>query len=287
MSTTYLQRIVKGMATTPQEWNEHLVTFHRRFENATCGPFSLMRTAHGETSYQVLARRTLEMVPNAQSILDLGCGEGFLLRKLRRLRGPRAELVGIDLSDAEIERARALNDDITFICGDARSADLGAARFDAVVSHLVLMIASEPEAMLRAVHGSLRASGYLLAMVQDFPVHESFGALLTAAIDELKRTYQSFLPEIPNRVRFEDADELGALLDASGFTMIDYERYEVRAWFTPAEVWAFMQRIYHYGLFESPVRERIQAVTEAAMQPMIEDGRFEVVFPLRLLIARA
>src|SRR4029077_2882671 len=63
------------------------------------------------------------------SILDLGCGTGLHAHELAR-RG--YEVVGIDRSEAMLERARSVPTSATFLQGDVRSVDLDR-RFDAVV----------------------------------------------------------------------------------------------------------------------------------------------------------
>jgi SAM-dependent methyltransferase len=62
------------------------------------------------------------------SILDLGCGTGAHAHELTR-RG--YEIVGVDRSEAMLERARRTRTGASFVLGDVRSVDLGR-RFDAV-----------------------------------------------------------------------------------------------------------------------------------------------------------
>src|SRR5271155_5408107 len=116
MSTSYMRRLIGGETPSIDEWNEHLIAFHSRFENATSGPLSLMRTTEGETSYQILTRRVAEVAPAARAVLDIGCGDGLLLRKVRRAYSYPVELVGIDLCQVELDRARGMLDGATFVC---------------------------------------------------------------------------------------------------------------------------------------------------------------------------
>jgi SAM-dependent methyltransferase len=287
MSTTYLRRVFAGDVPTPDEWNEHLIAFHGHFENVTCGPMSVMRSDAGETSYQVLARRAHELAPGAGAVLDIGCGEGLLLRKLRRLYGERTELAGIDLSEAEIGRARAMLDHATFICGDARTTDLGTERFDMIVSHLTFMIAAQPNRILQRARRALRTGGVMIAVLEEIPLHPSVARILAAATSALRADHKRFAPVIPERARFEDDAELRTMLAASGFSSAELERYEVRGRFTRAEIWAFVQRVYPYGLLSAPLRDRVHYAVDGALTGLLAaDGRTEIVFPLRLIVAR-
>ena len=58
------------------------------------------------------------LVPEGRHVLDLGCGTGDLLASLKPSRG-----VGIDFSQAMVERARALNPRLTFLHGDVEALD--------------------------------------------------------------------------------------------------------------------------------------------------------------------
>lgn len=67
-------------------------------------------------------------------VLDVGCGEGLLTRRI----APFArEVVGVDADAGGIERARELAPDLTYVHGDALTADLGGP-YDLVTCFMVL-----------------------------------------------------------------------------------------------------------------------------------------------------
>ena len=67
---------------------------------------------------------------DAATILDLGCGTGIHAALLREAG---YELVGVDVSEAMLERARSENPELTFILGDVRTVRL-EQKFDVVTS---------------------------------------------------------------------------------------------------------------------------------------------------------
>ena len=78
--------------------------FHRQYPGVTSRAFARGRIDQGGSSYAWLAD---EVPEGAGRILDLGCGDGHLLDVLRS-RGLVAEqLVGVDLSAAELEAGRS------------------------------------------------------------------------------------------------------------------------------------------------------------------------------------
>ena len=89
--------------------------------------------------------------------LDVGCGEGRFCRMLRE-RGIRA--VGVDPTEALLERARQLDPGGEYRLG--RAEELEAGSFDLVVSYLSLIDIPDLATGLARMVASLRAGGTLL-----------------------------------------------------------------------------------------------------------------------------
>ena len=62
--------------------------------------------------------------------LDVACGQAWHFSALRG----RAEMVGVDLSDAQLARARADCPEATFVCADMSAIELPVAGFDLVTN---------------------------------------------------------------------------------------------------------------------------------------------------------
>jgi SAM-dependent methyltransferase len=62
--------------------------------------------------------------------LDLACGQAWHFWALRG----RAEMVGVDLSDAQLARARARSPEATFVCADMAAIEFPPAGFDLVTN---------------------------------------------------------------------------------------------------------------------------------------------------------
>src|SRR6185312_7939525 len=72
-------------------------------------------------------------------VLEIGCGNGFLLSQIVEWFGDRFHLVGVDATPEmiEIARSRRLNGDI--LVGDVRTLDFADGAFDALISERVLI----------------------------------------------------------------------------------------------------------------------------------------------------
>lgn len=87
------------------------------------------------THYHPLA---LRLAPQARTALDVGCGEGLLVRRLRTAGVPRVTGVDVDAAQVELARAASAGDDgVTYVVGDALDV-LDGETFDLVTCYATL-----------------------------------------------------------------------------------------------------------------------------------------------------
>jgi SAM-dependent methyltransferase len=98
-------------------------------------------------------------------VLDLGCGCGVPVS--RELTVLRHKVVGVDLSDRQVERARRLVPQARFIRADATEISFENETFDAIVCLYMLIHVplDRQERLLRRMRDWLRPGGVLLATV--------------------------------------------------------------------------------------------------------------------------
>lgn len=73
------------------------------------------------------------LVPEGQTVLELGCAQGNLLSALKPSKG-----VGVDFCPEAVEKARTTNPHLEFVLADVHDLDLGPRTFDyIIVSELV------------------------------------------------------------------------------------------------------------------------------------------------------
>jgi SAM-dependent methyltransferase len=129
-----------------------------------------------ETPAAVWVEKLERRLPERSRVLDLGCGGG----------GPttvalaaRHDVLGVDISDRQLERARRLVPEARFMRADATEVALEQESFDAVVS--LFMLGHVPRAkqrpLLERIYGWLAPGGLLLA------------TLATANTDDVEETW--------------------------------------------------------------------------------------------------
>lgn len=119
----------------------------------------------GHQKYVAWATSLLDMLPAEAAVLDLGCGNGIPISKLLTDAGCR--VTGVDISAVQIERARALVPEATFIQTDMSTLHFEPERFAAIVCFyaIIHVPVEEQPGIFAALHRWLQPGGYLMIIV--------------------------------------------------------------------------------------------------------------------------
>lgn len=165
----------------------------------------------------------------AERILDLGCGDGALTRKLEDMG---CELVGIDSSPELIQAALALGIDATV--QNASEMDFHE-EFDAVFSNAVLHWIKDADRLIQRVFEALRPGGRFVA---ECGGHKCIETIQTALITELEiRGYDGWAV---NPWYFPTAQEYGNRMRRVGFD-VRYIEVIPRSTRLPGDVTGFLE----------------------------------------------
>ena len=99
--------------------------------------------------------------PGPSSVLDIGCGTGRLLRKIR-VCWPDAKVTGVDPAEGMIQKARQLMPEATFIVGPAEHLAFPDSSFDLVVSTVSFHHWSDQLQGVSEVRRVLRNGGHVI-----------------------------------------------------------------------------------------------------------------------------
>jgi SAM-dependent methyltransferase len=104
-------------------------------------------------------------LPHGGTVLDLGCGCGVPTSRCLTQHG--YAVTGVDFSPIQIERARRLVPNATFLCGDVTTLDLPQHSFDAVVSFFAIIHVplAEQAKLFYTICQWLKPGGWLMATV--------------------------------------------------------------------------------------------------------------------------
>jgi SAM-dependent methyltransferase len=109
--------------------------------------------------------------PPEARIVDIGCGTGEMVSRLAALF-PQASLLGLDLEEAHLERARArcaaFGPRVRFQTGDALAVPLPSNEFDLVISrHVLQSIPDAPRAVAEMARVA-KPGGRLHVLAEDY-----------------------------------------------------------------------------------------------------------------------
>ncbi|MHB8059291.1 MAG: malonyl-ACP O-methyltransferase BioC [Gaiellaceae bacterium] len=127
----------------------------RRFERAAAAYdiFSVVQRGMAENLVERIEREP-------SSILDLGCGTGYLTALLSE-RFPGARIDAVDFAPAMIEHARARVPDATYLTCDIEELEPEPASYDLIASNATIQWLTEPEQTMARLAESLSADGEL------------------------------------------------------------------------------------------------------------------------------
>lgn len=150
-----------------------------------------------------------------EDILDVGCGTGRLLRKIRE-RWPNARLIGIDPADGMVKKARQMMPDSTFIVSLAESIPLPDTSVNLVFSTTSFHHWSDQLQGIREIRRVLRPGGqFFLADIAPLPfflrfVHRGQGQIRNE--NEVRKMFE----QIGLKVQIQRRLFLGHILVTSG-----------------------------------------------------------------------
>ena len=201
------------------------------------------------------------LAPKAgERILDLGCGDGALTKKLADMG---VLVVGVDSSAEQIAVAQRLGLDARVV--DGENLHLPPA-FDAVFSNAALHWMKKPDAVIAGVWRALKPGGRFVGEMGGAGNVAACRAALTAAVAR-----RGIDPAPLNPWYFPTAEEYAGKLRAAGFTVRHIELFP-RPTPLPTRLADWFDTFGEAFLAAVPPAERaaVKAEAEAAAAPMLK-----------------
>ncbi len=184
----------------------------------------------------------LDRVPFS-SLLDVGCGDGALLRMLHK-RYPKVSFHGVDLSAVVIERNQAALPHMQFATANV-AVDPLPGSYDVVVCTEVLEHLDDPAKALRTIAEATKPGGH---------------AVITTPTGTVHATERHF-----GHTRHMTRAELGLLAESAGFDVVEnrswgFPMYALTKWATNLDPQAALRRFggdKPYGFTERAVSQAL------------------------------
>ena len=196
-----------------------------------------------------------------ERILDLGCGDGALTKRLVDLQ---CEVVAVDSSPAQIEAATKLGLDARVMNAEALPFD---EEFDAVFSNAVLHWIKRADEAIAAVYRSLKPGGRFVA---ECGGHGCVRKVQTALVRALNRRGMDGEARVP--WYFPTPGDYATRLERAGFR-VDSIALIPRPTPLPGDVTDWLETFAHdflYGLSDGARTEYLHEV-RAELEPQLRD----------------
>lgn len=171
-------------------------------------------------------------VERGDRVLDIGCGCGQTTLELAARVGAEGSVLGLDISNPMLARARerALRADlgnVEFQQADAQICKLDAARFDLLFSRFGVMFFSSPVDAFANLKAALRPGGRLVFVAWQELIRNPWMHLpIVAAGKHLPPGGPPPAPGAPGPFAFADQKSVEGILRDSGFVNIRHESLE-------------------------------------------------------------
>lgn len=106
-------------------------------------------------------------VTDGSHVLDVACGTGVVAREAQGRVGPGGSVTGLDLGAGMLAVARSIEQDVTWMEGDAGRLPFDDDRFDAVVCQFGLMFFPDRVGAIREMLRCVKPGGVVVVAVWD------------------------------------------------------------------------------------------------------------------------
>jgi len=126
-----------------------------------------MRKGFFDTDLGLMIVRQAKIKPGG-TVVDIGCGTGFLTSLAAKAVGRKGKVIGIDLSEEMLKKAdenmtkMGSKGKVEFKIGDAENIPLEEEIADAVIGNMILHHCPEPKSAIREMARILRTNGRLV-----------------------------------------------------------------------------------------------------------------------------
>lgn len=156
-------------------------------------------------------------------VLDVGCGAGASSLALGALVGPQGHVLGLDISEQLIGRARECaptDAPVSFELADAASAALPESTFDLLFSRFGVMFFDDPTAAFTHMRRAMKPDGRLSFVCWRSAGENDWVRLPMGAIKDIVPPSPPPDPEAPGPFSFGESDRVMRILTSAGFSDI-------------------------------------------------------------------
>lgn len=263
-------------------WNEIAPRYHKRWASLNRGPF--------ESTSKLI---DLVKINKGNSVLDIACGTGVVIKEIHKKIGNSGHVIGIDSSSTAIRIARKWNEkksNLDFLNSDAEKFSF-AKKFDVITCQYALFFFPNTQKALKNMKNSLKKDGKIGISVHGRKDKVPF---FSNILDYVTQFIPDYVPAgTPNLDRFGTKSSLSNEIKKAGFTKISVKEYVFE--YSPGNFEEYWKNYIKY--IAKPLKEKLDALEYSErkqLKQLVKEKTFqytkkngEIVFPWQVLILTA
>jgi ubiquinone/menaquinone biosynthesis C-methylase UbiE len=168
-----------------------------------------------------------------ERVLDIGCGSGTTILELASRVGPNGHVLGADISERSVARAReritaAGLQQAEVICVDASTHPFAPGSFDLGFSRLGVMFFSDPVAAFSNIRRAMKPEGRLTLAVFRKPEENPWPNAPLDAVRQLLPPLTSPVREGPGMFSWADPARVHHILEDAGFCKVSLKPVDLK-----------------------------------------------------------
>lgn len=276
------------MTETPSAQEQFLTDFHNQNTGVTARAYAPLPATMGQRVYPSTYECLVNAVPTgdeATTVLDLACGDGWLLSLLANRKQAAHALIGIDMSQGELTAARSrLGDAATLHLGKAQSLPLPDKSVDYVLCHMALMLMDQLNKVLSEIDRVLKDRAVFAFVIGARPPASPALERYVSRLLEARKSSACAAPSLGDSRLRDQQGILDALSPRFGSIVID--EITLRRRYAPAELWAWYEGLYDLHFMPLAQRLEMRDAYLVDLKTLVEDdGKLEFTDTLRQVTA--
>jgi SAM-dependent methyltransferase len=275
----------------PSSAESYLLDYHQRLAGVTARCFARTPVGRGGETFPstyALLEATVPREARPLTVLDVACGDGYLLELLAARRQPGLSLVGLDMSAHELDAARVrLGTAATLHLGRAQALPLAEGSVDVALSHLALMLMEDVERVLAELRRVLKPGGTVSFVVNGDMARGDAMEVFVGLLRPLLAS-EAVPPAPLGDARVRTVEGLQALLGGAGFMDLRLHPLSIQGDGEPRTVWEALRMTYDVDRLSPAALKSLEASFLQAVEPLRRaDGCIPLRWGMRQVMATA